>query len=352
MTDPFGAGGNPARTSQRTARVMSHAAWVRGKQFLRSGPLFLCGLYAVVRSLRSVVKQLQTQMQSLVFKASFAGVLATASFFSLAQSAQAPDMAAAPTAPPAALTANISLTTNYKFRGQDQDVLGSSGRYKTSSVKPAIQGGFDYTFGDTGFYVGNWNSSVDWLVGNNIEMDVYGGYKFKAGVFDLDVGVLQYAYPGNHIGNTTEIYGAATYTDEKFGAFTVKYSSTVSKDYFGFAGYENGSGLKGTNTGYLNVSYAREVIPHLTLKAAVGYTALSSDIRRGTGYKSYYDYNVGGAWDFGGGLTLSGSVQGGSRQSAYLAAVNPGVEVNGLVYGGSTQSINKPRLIATLTKTF
>src|ERR1700712_871076 len=142
-----------------------------------------------------------------------------------------------PAAPEVApLTANISLTTNYKFRGQDQDVLGRNNLYKTSSVKPAVQGGFDYAFGESGFYVGNWNSSVNWVSGNSIEMDVYGGYKFKASVFDFDVGVLTYVYPGNTVGNTTEIYGAATYTDEKIGAFTLKYSSTVSKDYFGFAG--------------------------------------------------------------------------------------------------------------------
>src|SRR5256885_8582860 len=47
----------------------------------------------------------------------------------------------------AQLTANVSLTTNYKFRGQDQD----SGRNK--AVKPALQGGFDYTFGDSGWYI-------------------------------------------------------------------------------------------------------------------------------------------------------------------------------------------------------
>ena len=80
----------------------------------------------------------------------------------------------------AQLTANVSLTTNYKFRGQDQDTS------KVKAVKPALQGGFDYTFGETGFYVGNWNSSVNWLSGNSLESDIYGGYKFKAGEVDLD----------------------------------------------------------------------------------------------------------------------------------------------------------------------
>ena len=69
----------------------------------------------------------------------------------------------------AQLTGNVSLTTNYKFRGQDQDVLGSNGNFKTSAVKPAIQGGFDYAH-ESGFYIGNWNSSVNWMDGNSIEM--------------------------------------------------------------------------------------------------------------------------------------------------------------------------------------
>ena len=113
--------------------------------------------------------------------------------------------AALPLLASAQLTGNVSLTSNYKFRGQDQDAS------KVKAVKPALQGGFDYTFGDSGFYVGNWNSSVDWLSGKSLEMDFYGGYKFKAGEVDLDVGALTYAYPGNSLGNTTELYRGAEY---------------------------------------------------------------------------------------------------------------------------------------------
>jgi uncharacterized protein (TIGR02001 family) len=37
-------------------------------------------------------------------------------------------------------TANVSLTTKYKYRGQDQSDA-------TKESVPAIQGGFDYTLG-------------------------------------------------------------------------------------------------------------------------------------------------------------------------------------------------------------
>ena len=103
----------------------------------------------------------------------------------------------------AQLTGNVSLTTNYKFRGQDQDAT------KAKAVKPALQGGFDYAFGESGWYVGNWNSSVDWLTNNSLESDLYGGYKFKAAGADFDVGALTYIYPGNSNGNTTELYFTA-----------------------------------------------------------------------------------------------------------------------------------------------
>lgn len=240
----------------------------------------------------------------------------------------------------AQLTGNVALTTDYKFRGQDQDVIGRDGKAKTSAVKPAVQGGFDYAFGDSGWYVGNWNSSVDWLAGNSIETDLYGGYKFKAGMFDLDFGALTYVYPGNANGNTTELYGAAGWSDEAIGAFTLKYSHTVSKDYFGYAGAPTGSGLSGRNTGYLNLAYSKEIAPKLTLKAAVGYTRMASDIRR-LGYANYVDYSVGAGYDLGNGLALTGSVQGANRKNAYLLA-------NG---AGQTWSPNTARFVLMLSKT-
>ena len=228
-------------------------------------------------------------------------------------------IAAFPALASAQLSANVSLTSNYKFRGQDQDV------HRIRALSPAIQGGFDYVFGDSGFYVVNWNSSVNWLPGNAIETDLYGGYKFRLGAVDMDVGVLTYLYPGNTGGNTTELYGAATY-----GPLTAKYSHTVSRDYFGWAGAKT-SGLRGRNTGYLNLAFATEVAPGLTLKVAVGTTRFAGDIQD-LGVPNYVDYSVGGAYDFGGGLSLSAAVAG-ANQKGYFG------------------DANKARLIVTLTKT-
>src|SRR5438093_5436444 len=109
-------------------------------------------------------------------KKSFLVVSIVSLFASVAQAADAP-------APAPAVATNFSLTTNYKFRGQDQ-----------GNNKPALQGGFDYAH-SSGFYVGNWNSSIG-FTDAGIEMDFYGGFKGElAKGFGYDVGVLQYAYP-------------------------------------------------------------------------------------------------------------------------------------------------------------
>ena len=234
-------------------------------------------------------------------------------------------VAALPALASAQLTANVSLTTNYKFRGQDQDVIGKNGSIKDKAVKPALQGGFDYAH-ESGFYIGNWNSSVNWLAGNSLESDIYGGYKFKAGEIDMDVGLLTYIYPGNSLGNTTEAYAGAT-----FGPLSAKYSHTFSEDYFGWAGTSLGSGLKGRNTGYLNLAFAQEVAPKLTFKASVGFTRFASDIKD-NGVPNYMDYSVGGAYDLGEGFSLGANVVGANKR-------------------GFFGPVNKNRLIVSITKT-
>jgi uncharacterized protein (TIGR02001 family) len=237
---------------------------------------------------------------------------------------------AAPAEPASPLTFNVSLTSNYKFRGQDQD------QSKTRMFKPALQGGVDYAF-DSGFYVGNWNSTINWTKylpsGDNsrVEVDLYGGYKFKAGPVDLDVGALTYLYPGATGANTTEVYLGST-----FGPVTAKYSHTISKGYFGI-GKEFGPIDDGRGTGYLNLGFAQEVAPSVTLKASVGFTRFKSSVKA-AGLPNYMDYSVGAAYDLGSGLTLNGAYVGGNKKDSYFYAIDP------------SSSINKGTLVVTLTK--
>lgn len=223
-------------------------------------------------------------------------------------------LAAVPMLASAQLSANLSLTSNYKFRGQDQDTVTSAGvSPKDKAVKPALQGGFDYAH-SSGFYVGNWNSSVNWLPGNSLEVDVYGGYKGEI-MKDLgyDVGVLAYLYPGNTNGNTTEIYGGLTY-----GPFSAKYSHTVSSDYFFY----------GSKAAYLNVGYSQEIMKGVTLKASLGSTMFKNESATRV---NYMDYSVGAAYDLGSGFSVTGAVVGATKKASYNTA-------------------NDTRVIVTLTK--
>lgn len=222
-------------------------------------------------------------------------------------------LAALPLMASAELSANIALTSNYKFRGQDQD----ANRFK--AFNPALQGGLDYNFGESGWYVGNWNSSVDWLDGNHVETDFYGGYKFKAGEAEFDIGALRYLYPGAGVANSTEVYLGAAY-----GIFNAKYSHTVSKRYFGLEG--------GKNSGHLNVGLSYEVAPQVTLDASLGFTRFSSGGKR-NGAVNYADYSLGATYDFGNDLSLSGALVGATKKSDWGEA-------------------NKNRFVVTLSKTF
>src|SRR4051812_11046288 len=80
---------------------------------------------------------------------------------------------------PSPVTGNITLASEYRFRGIDQ-----------TAGKPAIQGGFDYSHA-SGVYLGNWNSNISQgagFPGGNIEMDFYGGWKKALGAVGVGVG--------------------------------------------------------------------------------------------------------------------------------------------------------------------
>lgn len=211
-----------------------------------------------------------------------------------------------PASEPAPFTGNIALTNNYKFRGQDQ-----------TKNRPAIQGGFDYSHG--GFYVGNWNSSINFDSSASIEMDFYAGHKAElVQGLSYDVGVLQYYYPQHDKTvdyNTTEIYGALV-----FGPATLKYSHTVSSDYFGWgSAFKNATPTldpRGRNTGFLSLTANIPLFEKMTLNGAVGYTRYAKDLRD-NGLPNFYDYKLGLTYDLGAGFAISGAVIGASKKGYY-----------------------------------
>ncbi|HEY6599625.1 MAG TPA: TorF family putative porin, partial [Pseudomonadales bacterium] len=94
-------------------------------------------------------------------------------------------MSSALVASAAEIAGNVTLATDYRFRGISQNNGGFS---------PAIQGGFDWS-SDVGLYIGTWASNVNFSEGA-VETDVYGGFKGSfSDELAYDIGILYYGYP-------------------------------------------------------------------------------------------------------------------------------------------------------------
>ena len=299
---------------------------------------------------------------SMFKKTTLALAVFTLASGAIAQTAPAP--APAPATSP--ITANVTVVNDYRYRGMTQ-----------SNYKPAIQGGFDYAH-ESGFYIGNWNSSISWIsdgyppgstnlnssgqaVSAPLEMDFYAGFKKEligAG-FASDVGILQYYYATSNMPisnctatsaasrngcganpNTTELYAAQNFT---FGPLTgfIKVSYALS-NLFGI--YES----KGSYYPDLTLNYDTG-FEGITLNAHVGYQYVAGT-KTVSGVKydfSYTDYKVGITKDFGAGLT--GSI-------AYVGTSQPKGNGEYLWYvptnSGPLKSMGKGGGLISLTKTF
>jgi uncharacterized protein (TIGR02001 family) len=283
--------------------------------------------------------------------------------------------AEAPEASP--VTANVTVASSYIYRGITQ-----------TNNKPAIQGGFDYSH-ESGFYVGNWNSSISWIsdgygaatngtaatsktqstASAPVEMDFYAGFKKEliGEGFASDFGVLQYYYPTTGLGgvqtqayvaanpnlrqasgvnpSTTELYAAQNFT---FGPVTGfgKFSYAVTNLF----GLQNS---KGAFYPDLTANYDTGVYG-ITINAHVGYQYVPNNIvtttaqastagLAGTWNASYADWKLGLTKDFGGGLSGSAYYTGTSAQKV------------GNIYVYSTPNggnAGRGNAVVALTKTF
>ena len=151
--------------------------------------------------------------------------------------------AAAPPPPP--VTGNMTIASDYRFRGISQTYLG-----------PTIQGGIDYAHA-SGIYLGNWNSNVNSTLfsgGSGIEMDFYGGWKKSFGDFGLDVGTIYYYYPNAEFNaNTGSTAGSANfdnweiYVGGSWKWLSAKLNYALS-DYFGLANEQANGGYWGNKS--------------------------------------------------------------------------------------------------------
>jgi uncharacterized protein (TIGR02001 family) len=173
----------------------------------------------------------------------------------------------------AEVSANVSLTTDYVFRGVS---LSDNG--------PAIQGGFDWS--QDMYYVGVWGSSLS----DGMEIDVYAGITPTTGPVEWDLGLIAYFYPGADDDDAefdyVEFKAAGTY------AFTEQFS-VGGAVYFAPENY----GDTGEAT-YLELNGGYAPTEQLEFTAAYGNQTIEDpDGPFGAaGEDDYNTWNIGGTY--------------------------------------------------------
>ena len=193
----------------------------------------------------------------------------------------------------AGTTGNVSVTSDYIFRGVSQTNQG-----------PALQGGLEYS-AENGFYVGTCRSNVSLLsdlstpaapISSSLELDVYGGYRGKFNdTVSYDVGALYYWYPGDfpsgfNSADTLEVYAGISVAASEKVTLGAKYS-VATTDLFG---YTDSSG-----SGYLDLSANVVVAEGWTLGAHAGKQWID-----GNGAFEYADWKLGITKAFSNGFSV------------------------------------------------
>ncbi len=263
---------------------------------------------------------------------------------SLRAQAQTPDALAITAAAPApALTGNLGLASDYRFRGLSQ-----------TWRLPTVQGGLDYAH-SSGLYLGTWASNVSGNSYNNgagLELDLYGGVKWEvaSGVL-LDVGALAYFYPGARLNSapgvaTTQKYdNVDLYVGVSQGPFSAKLSYAVT-DYFGLNGdtagyaYFSSLGANGSSRGslYLDLNYNVDLGQGATLGLHAGHLAVRhyadlsySDVKLSLSKAVY-------------GVNLSAAIVATNAKRAYYQAGNSA--------GAHAKRLGAPTLVLAVSKSF
>ena len=268
-------------------------------------------------------------MNKLTHKLILAAAVATTMVTGFAFADDAPVVAPAAAAAPAAepvpdnqVAYNIGLVNDYRFRGISQ-----------SRFDAAVQGGVDYTNNPTGLYAGTWLSNIKWIKDSvnaggfngkgDIEWDLYAGKRgdLPAG-FTYDVGGLYYYYPANNyslIGknaNTFELYGQLGYGPAYF-----KYSHALT-NLFGT--------VNSKNSAYYDLGANFDVGSGVTLGLHFGHQTVEN-----FSFASYNDWKVGVTKTFDSlyGVTLGAAFVGtDAKNGAYVSPNGKNLGKNGLVF--------------------
>ena len=231
----------------------------------------------------------------------------------VAAALSAPGLAAAQ------VTGNMSLVSDYRFRGLTQ-----------TFEEPALQGGFDYAH-SSGLYVGNWNSSIsdDFFSGAPLEMDFYGGYKGTAGDFGYDVGLLYYYYPGSNLPGVGKIDNTEIYAGVSWRFLSLKYFHAVS-DFFGQPDTD------GSN--YIDFSATWDLGQGWGINGHVGHQKVKN-----LANADYTDYKLGITKDVGGWVFGLSFVDTDADSAAYTFTN---------ASSGTTKEVGDSTVVLSVSKTF
>jgi uncharacterized protein (TIGR02001 family) len=231
-----------------------------------------------------------------------------------------PAVKAAEPTPEIEISGNVSLVSDYRFRGISQ-----------TDKKPAIQGGFDLGH-KSGLYLGTWASNVSqWAnVDGSMEIDFYGGYatELPMGV-GLDVGHIWYQYPGNTGGNRTREW----YVGLSYSLLSYQFSKTTT-NWFGVGE------SKGSYYHSLGLEYSP--IDKLTLSATAGYQKVKG-LGEGNDL-SFKDYSLGGSYDVGDGYSVG--------LTYHKVDFKDDASKTGWFDAGTGRQIYKSAVVFSLTKEF
>ena len=227
------------------------------------------------------------------------------------------------------ISVNLSVVTDYRYRGISQ-----------TRLQPALQGGADFTNNPSGFYAGTWLSTIKWIKdisggGNSaIEWDLYVGRRgaLTEGI-SYDVGGLYYKYPNNGLGgvggfgnaDTIEIYGQLG-----VGPVYIKYAQSTT-NLFGNPGSKS--------SGYLDVGTNLELGNNFLLNLHAGYQKVKGP---NSSVGSYSDYKIGVTREFKNwaGITMS------------IAAIGTDADRSFYASPANGKNLGKNSVVFSLSKVF
>jgi uncharacterized protein (TIGR02001 family) len=255
-----------------------------------------------------------------------------------AATAQAPAAAPAAPAPDWTHTGNVSLVSDYNFRGVSQ-----------TQGKPTAQATLDFSH-SSGLYFGLFGSGVSHAAYNNAagsEIDVYGGYRMALDAdSNIDVGLVTYWFPSANYaaaGRNIKYHTQDLKIGYNRGAISAYAWLTVSKNWFGFAiDPISGKYADTKGTTYFEANWNPELAPGLTLNLHAGRQTV-----RNMEDFNFVDMKVGvskvmDAWSFSLAATRnSGEVKRGS--ALYWTFVNA---------DGSSKNVVGNRLLLTAGRNF